>query len=110
MEHVVACRDWFDLPRTHIDEKMKRDLRLLRLRAAMDTKRFYKTPDSTKFPTYFQVGTVVQGPTDFYGSERPVCILPLSRRAARRACAASPPAPRWHVQGCQDILTECWCS
>lgn len=64
----TAGRDWFDLPRTHIDEKMKRDLRLLRLRAAMDTKRFYKTPDSTKFPTYFQVGTVVQGPTDFYGS------------------------------------------
>ena len=35
----------------------------------MDPKRFYKAPDSTKFPTYFQVGTVMEGPTDFYAGE-----------------------------------------
>ncbi|KAK9789962.1 hypothetical protein WJX73_005964 [Symbiochloris irregularis] len=62
----TAGRDWYDLPATRIDDKVKRDLRLLRLRSAMDPKRFYKSPDSTKFPKFFQVGTVVAGPQEFY--------------------------------------------
>lgn len=32
----------------------------------MDPKRFYKSADQTKFPKYFQFGTVVEGPTEFY--------------------------------------------
>ena len=39
---------------------------MLRLRGAFDPKRFYKSADATKFPKYFQMGTVVEGPTDFY--------------------------------------------
>ncbi len=39
---------------------------MLRLRGAFDPKRFYKSADGTKFPKYFQMGTVVEGPTDFY--------------------------------------------
>jgi len=46
--------------------QVKRDLRMLRLRGAFDPKRFYKSADGTKFPKYFQMGTVVEGPTDFY--------------------------------------------
>ena len=52
---------------------MKRDLRLLRLRGVMDPKRFYKSADQTKFPKYFQFGTVVEGPTEFY-SGQPHCV------------------------------------
>ena len=59
-------RGWFDLPAQQITPEVKRDLRLIRLRGAMDTKRFYKSLDSTKFPKYFQFGTVVEGPADFY--------------------------------------------
>ena len=39
---------------------------MLALRGALDPKRFYRNPDATKFPKYFQMGTVVGGPTDFY--------------------------------------------
>ena len=39
---------------------------MLRLRGAFDPKRFYKSADVTKFPKYFQMGTVVEGPADFY--------------------------------------------
>ncbi|KAK9806285.1 hypothetical protein WJX72_008533 [[Myrmecia] bisecta] len=62
----TAGRDWFDLPATPITDDMKRDLRLLRLRGAYDTKRFYKSADQTKFPKYFAMGTVVETPADYY--------------------------------------------
>ncbi|EIE26292.1 Fcf2-domain-containing protein [Coccomyxa subellipsoidea C-169] len=62
----TAGKGWFDLPAQQITPEVKRDLRLIRLRGAMDTKRFYKSLDSTKFPKYFQFGTVVEGPADFY--------------------------------------------
>ena len=51
---------------TKCQETALQDLRLLSLRGAFDPKRFYRNPDSTKFPKYFQFGTVVEGPTEFY--------------------------------------------
>lgn len=51
------------------DSQVKTDLRLLALRGAFDPKRFYRNPDATKFPKYFQMGTVVEGPADFYSGE-----------------------------------------
>lgn len=38
-------------------------------RSAFDPKAFYKKFDNTKFPKYFQMGTVVEGAADFYSSE-----------------------------------------
>lgn len=38
----TAGRNWFDMPSVKVDEEMKRELRLLRLRGAYDPKRFYK--------------------------------------------------------------------
>ena len=52
-------------------DEVKRDLRLLKLRGVMDPKRFYKSADQTKFPKYFQFGTVVEGPTEFYSGTIP---------------------------------------
>jgi hypothetical protein len=52
----TAGSKWFDLPAPKITEELKRDLRVLRLRGAYDTKRFYKSFDNTKFPKYFAVG------------------------------------------------------
>ncbi|BDA41166.1 probable deoxynucleotidyltransferase terminal-interacting protein 2 at C-terminar half [Coccomyxa sp. Obi] len=62
----TAGKAWFDLPAQQITPEVKRDLRLIRLRGAMDPKRFYKSLDQTKFPKYFQLGTVVEGAADFY--------------------------------------------
>jgi hypothetical protein len=51
----TAGSKWFDLSAPKITEELKRDLRVLRLRGAYDTKRFYKSFDNTKFPKYFAV-------------------------------------------------------
>jgi len=59
-------RGWFDLPAPKMDDELERELKLIRLRGAFDPKRFYKTLDSKKLPTHFQIGTVVNGPADFY--------------------------------------------
>ena len=45
---------------------MRRDLRLLKLRSAADSKRFYKSNDTSKLPTRFHVGTVVAPAAEFY--------------------------------------------
>lgn len=77
----VRRRGWFELPATQITDDVKRDLRLLHLRSALDPKRFYKGFDQTKFPKYFQLGSVVEGAADFYSG------LPLHREWANiRAC------------------------
>ena len=61
--------------------QVKRDLRMLRLRGAFDPKRFYKSADATKFPKYFQMGTVVEGPADFYSG---ASQLPITHEGCRR--------------------------
>lgn len=50
-------------------DELKRDLRLLRLRGAMDTKRFYKKADKGRFPNRFAIGTVIEGPAEFFSGE-----------------------------------------
>ena len=59
---------WFDLPTQTLTPELKTDLRLLRLRGAMDPTRHYKSADTTKLPSRFHVGTVVESKTDFYSS------------------------------------------
>lgn len=48
---------------------MKRDLQLLRMRNVLDAKRHYKK-DSRKpeVPPFSQVGTIQEGPTEFFSS------------------------------------------
>ncbi|KAL8971746.1 MAG: hypothetical protein Q9183_000902 [Haloplaca sp. 2 TL-2023] len=64
-----AGSDWFDLPRTHHTPELRRDLQMLRMRSTWDPKRHYKN-DSRKVlvPDFSQVGTIVEGPTDFFSS------------------------------------------
>ncbi|KAL4539364.1 hypothetical protein Ndes2437B_g02255 [Nannochloris sp. 'desiccata'] len=64
----TAGKSWYDLPATTITDEVKNDLRVLRLRSALDPKTFYKKFDTTKFPKYFQFGTVVEGAAEFYSS------------------------------------------
>lgn len=37
------------------------------MRAVLDPKRMYKRQGKFKIPEYSQVGTIVEGPTDFFG-------------------------------------------
>ena len=72
---LCACSNWYNLPAPQMTDEVKRDLRLLKLRGVMDPKRFYKSADQTNFPKYFQFGTVVEGPTEFYSGKIPYGLI-----------------------------------
>ncbi|KAJ0032438.1 hypothetical protein NQD34_002519 [Periophthalmus magnuspinnatus] len=59
---------WFNMKAPEITPELKGDLQLLKMRGSIDPKRFYKKNDRDGFPKYFQMGTVVNNPVDFYHS------------------------------------------
>ncbi|KAF9180121.1 hypothetical protein BGZ51_006435 [Haplosporangium sp. Z 767] len=66
----TAGKGWFDLPQQVLTPELKRDLQILKLRNVLDPKRFYKRAEKgkAKFPKYFQMGTIIEGNTEFYSS------------------------------------------
>lgn len=67
----TAGDGWFGMKAPELTDELKNDLRVLKMRAGMDPKRFYKKNDRDGFPKYFQVGTIVDNPADFYHSRIP---------------------------------------
>ena len=63
----TAGPNWFNLPAPDMTDEVKKDLHILRSRGVLDPKRHYKkeTLGQSKF---FQMGTVIEGPTEFYSS------------------------------------------
>ena len=55
----MTGKGWYDLKPADMDDKMKADLRLIRMRNYLDPKRFYKAPDRMR--TILHVGTVMEG-------------------------------------------------
>jgi hypothetical protein len=43
-------------------------MQLLHMRSVLDPKRMYKSQGKFKIPQYSQMGTIVEGPTDFFNS------------------------------------------
>ncbi|XP_054645081.1 deoxynucleotidyltransferase terminal-interacting protein 2 [Dunckerocampus dactyliophorus] len=62
---------WFNMKAPELTKELQGDLQLLKMRGSLDPKRFYKKNDRDGFPKYFQVGTVVDNPVDFYHSRLP---------------------------------------
>ncbi|XP_060934443.1 deoxynucleotidyltransferase terminal-interacting protein 2 [Limanda limanda] len=62
---------WFNMKAPELTQELKGDLQVLKMRSTMDPKRFYKKNDRDGFPKYFQVGTVVDNPVDYYHSRVP---------------------------------------
>ncbi|KAM6921122.1 deoxynucleotidyltransferase terminal-interacting protein 2 [Xenentodon cancila] len=62
---------WFNMKAPEMTQELKGDLQVLKMRGSLDPKRFYKKNDRDGFPKYFQVGTVVDSPVDFYHSRIP---------------------------------------
>ncbi|XP_007535400.1 deoxynucleotidyltransferase terminal-interacting protein 2 [Erinaceus europaeus] len=67
----TAGDGWFGMKAPELSDELKNDLKALKMRASMDPKRFYKKNDRDGFPKYFQVGTIVDNPADFYHSRIP---------------------------------------
>jgi len=65
-------KEWFDLPALEMTEERKADLETIQMRGALDPKRFYKKNTWENLPKYFQIGTVVDSPTEFYTTRVPV--------------------------------------
>ncbi|RPA86451.1 Fcf2-domain-containing protein [Ascobolus immersus RN42] len=67
-KELTAGSNWFDMPRTDLTPELKRDLQILKMRAVIDPKRFYKKDKQAGFPKYSQVGTIVEGATEFFSA------------------------------------------
>ncbi|KAI9836678.1 MAG: hypothetical protein M1819_001314 [Sarea resinae] len=66
---ATAGSQWFNLPRTNLTPELKRDLQLLHMRSVLDPKRHYKKENGkTRAPEYSHIGTIVEGPTEFYSA------------------------------------------
>jgi hypothetical protein len=63
--HVVKSlgKGWFDMEPMKLDEKLKRDLKIIQMRNYLDPKRFYKNPDRNG--KILHVGTVIEGPSEY---------------------------------------------
>lgn len=62
------------MPRTDATPEMKRDLQILRMRSVLDPKRHYKKDGNSKknlVPQFSQVGTVIEGPTEYFSGRIP---------------------------------------
>ncbi|ESZ99455.1 hypothetical protein SBOR_0217 [Sclerotinia borealis F-4128] len=68
-QQATAGAKWYNMPKTLVTPELKRDLQLLRLRSVLDPKRFYKKDSArAEVPEYSQVGTVIEGPTEYFSS------------------------------------------
>ncbi|KAB2576978.1 putative rrna-processing protein fcf2 protein [Lasiodiplodia theobromae] len=66
---ATAGERWFNLPKTELTPELKRDLQLLKMRNVLDPHRHYKKENSKDFvPEYSQVGTIVEGPTEYFSA------------------------------------------
>lgn len=66
---ATAGSQWFNMPKTDLTPELRRDLQLLKMRNVLDPKRHYKK-DNKKgdVPAFSQVGTIIEGATEFYSS------------------------------------------
>lgn len=57
------------MPKTELTPELHRDLQLLKMRNVLDPKRHYKKDNARNdVPAFSQVGTIIEGPTEFYSS------------------------------------------
>ncbi|XP_053247638.1 LOW QUALITY PROTEIN: deoxynucleotidyltransferase terminal-interacting protein 2 [Podarcis raffonei] len=94
---------WFGMKAPEMTDELKNDLKALKMRAAIDPKRFYKKNDREGVPKYFQVGTVVDSPIDFYHAR-----IPKKERKKNivEELLADSEFRRYNKRKYQDIIAE----
>ncbi|KAA8910922.1 Fcf2 pre-rRNA processing-domain-containing protein [Sphaerosporella brunnea] len=63
----TAGSKWYDLPRTEMTDEFKRDFLLIKHRNVLDPHRHYRK-DNSGIPQYSQVGTIIEGNTEFFNA------------------------------------------
>lgn len=66
VQSIGAGAGWFHMQPSAVTDELKMDLAVIRNRNVLDPKRFYKSSD--KFGSVLQVGTVVEGASEYYSS------------------------------------------
>ncbi|KAJ2453921.1 rrna-processing protein fcf2 [Coemansia sp. RSA 2336] len=63
-------KKWFGMKAPTMTTELRNNLRVLQLRNVLDPTRFYKKDAvaKRKLPKYFEMGTIIEGPTEFYSS------------------------------------------
>ncbi|CAF3747989.1 unnamed protein product, partial [Adineta steineri] len=60
-------KNWYNMPAPEITEEKKNDLIAIQMRGGLYADKFFKKGSDTKgLPKYFQTGTIVDSPADFY--------------------------------------------
>lgn len=55
------------MPKTELTPQLKRDLQLIKMRDTLDPHRHYKKDNGKmQAPEYSQIGTIKEGPTEFF--------------------------------------------
>ncbi|KFQ42204.1 Deoxynucleotidyltransferase terminal-interacting protein 2, partial [Nestor notabilis] len=94
---------WFGMKAPEITAELKNDLKVLKMRASLDPKHFYKKNDRDGLPKYFQVGTVVDSPIDFYHSRIP---KKQRKRTIVEELLADSEFRRYNKKKYQEIMSE----
>ncbi|XP_061235148.1 deoxynucleotidyltransferase terminal-interacting protein 2 [Neopsephotus bourkii] len=94
---------WFGMKAPEITTELKNDLKVLKMRASLDPKHFYKKNDRDGLPKYFQVGTVVDSPIDFYHSRIP---KKQRKRTIVEELLADSEFRRYNKKKYQEIMSE----
>ncbi|XP_041064680.1 deoxynucleotidyltransferase terminal-interacting protein 2 [Carcharodon carcharias] len=94
---------WYNMKAPDLTDELKNDLRALKMRAAINPKRFYKKNDREGFPKYFQVGKVLDNPVDFYHSRIP---KKQRKRTMVEELLADVEFRRYNKKKYQQIITE----
>lgn len=66
-EQLDSGSKWFNMKQPELTASVKRDLSIIKQRNALDPKRHYKK-EKWEIPKFFQMGTVVEGNTEFYSA------------------------------------------
>ncbi|NWQ73075.1 TDIF2 protein, partial [Columbina picui] len=99
----TAGDGWFGMKAPEMTSELKNDLKVLKMRASLDPKHFYKKNDRDGLPKYFQVGTVVDSPIDFYHSRIP---KKQRKRTIVEELLADSEFRRYNKKKYQEIMSE----
>ncbi|NXT78976.1 TDIF2 protein, partial [Zapornia atra] len=94
---------WFGMKAPEITSELKNDLKVLKMRASLDPKHFYKKNDRDGLPKYFQVCPVVDSPIDFYHSRIP---KKQRKRTIVEELLADSEFRRYNKKKYQEIMSE----
>lgn len=65
---LSAGSGWFGMKPTPMTDELKADIAVIRNRSYLDPKRFYKNADKSRSNQIVQLGTVIEGPSEYFSS------------------------------------------